>query len=153
MPSTSQSLRNDIRQHYLADEVATLTGIIAASNVSADDRAHASTLAAELVRQVRAASRPSMMENFLAEYGLSTREGVALMCLAEALLRVPDSTTIDALIEDKVAYGEWREHLGHSASSLVNSSTWALMLTGKLIVPSSDKGITSTLKSLVKRLG
>ncbi|MFP6846377.1 MAG: bifunctional proline dehydrogenase/L-glutamate gamma-semialdehyde dehydrogenase PutA [Thalassolituus sp.] len=153
MPSTSQALRNDIRQHYLADEVATLTGIIAASNFSADDRAQASTLAAELVRQVRAASRPSMMENFLAEYGLSTREGVALMCLAEALLRVPDSTTIDALIEDKVAYGEWREHLGHSASSLVNSSTWALMLTGKLIVPSSDKGITSTLKSLVKRLG
>ncbi|MDF1763672.1 MAG: bifunctional proline dehydrogenase/L-glutamate gamma-semialdehyde dehydrogenase PutA [Oleibacter sp.] len=149
----SAKLRARIRSQYLADEQATLTNLIDASTFSSEQREQASNLAAALVRQVRDDSRPSMMENFLAEYGLSTREGVALMCLAEALLRVPDATTIDALIEDKVAYGEWREHLGHSASSLVNSSTWALMITGKLIVPTSDKGISSTLRGLVKRLG
>lgn len=153
MSTTSESLRACIRQHYLADEASTLQTLIDRSGFTLEHREQSSELAADLVRRVRRESRPSMMENFLAEYGLSTREGVALMCLAEALLRVPDSTTIDALIEDKVAYGEWREHLGHSASSLVNSSTWALMLTGKLIVPSNDKGITSTLRSLVKRLG
>ena len=63
------------------------------------------------------------MQSFLAEYGLSTDEGVALMCLAEALLRVPDADTIDALIEDKIAPSDWGKHLGHSASSLVNAST------------------------------
>ena len=73
------------------------------------------------------------MEVFLAEYGLSTDEGVALMCLAEALLRVPDADTIDALIEDKIAPSDWGKHLGHSASSLVNASTWALMLTGRVL--------------------
>ena len=63
------------------------------------------------------------MEVFLAEYGLSTEEGIALMCLAEALLRVPDAETIDALIEDKIAPSDWGKHMGHSASPLVNAST------------------------------
>jgi RHH-type proline utilization regulon transcriptional repressor/proline dehydrogenase/delta 1-pyrroline-5-carboxylate dehydrogenase len=73
------------------------------------------------------------MEVFLAEYGLSTDEGVALMCLAEALLRVPDAETVDALIEDKIAPSEWGAHLGRSSSPLVNASTWALMLTGRVL--------------------
>jgi RHH-type proline utilization regulon transcriptional repressor/proline dehydrogenase/delta 1-pyrroline-5-carboxylate dehydrogenase len=94
-----------------------------------------------------------MMEKFLAEYGLTTKEGVALMCLAEALLRVPDTLTIDALIEDKVATGNWKDHLGQSASSLVNSSTWALMLTGKLLKEDEDQSFGTTLKGMIKRLG
>ena len=73
------------------------------------------------------------MEHFLSEYGLSTREGVALMCLAEAMLRVPDRDTIDALIEDKIAPSDWGRHLGEASSSLGNASTWALMLTGKVL--------------------
>jgi RHH-type proline utilization regulon transcriptional repressor/proline dehydrogenase/delta 1-pyrroline-5-carboxylate dehydrogenase len=73
------------------------------------------------------------MEVFLAEYGLSTEEGVALMCLAEALLRVPDADTVDALIEDKIAPSDWGAHLGQSSSPLVNASTWALMLTGRVL--------------------
>ena len=153
MSATSGTLRAEIRRHYLADEVSVLNRLIARSAFSAGKRAQASARAAELVRRVRAESRPSMMENFLAEYGLSTREGVALMCLAEALLRVPDATTIDALIEDKVAFGEWREHLGKSASALVNTSTWALMLTGKLIAPAGEEGMTSTLRGMIRRLG
>ena len=94
-----------------------------------------------------------MMENFLAEYGLTTREGVALMCLAEALLRVPDAKTIDELIEDKISPGNWGEHLGHSGSPLVNASTWALLLTGKIVAPEDESGLRLTLRGLVKRLG
>ncbi|MAS24278.1 MAG: bifunctional proline dehydrogenase/L-glutamate gamma-semialdehyde dehydrogenase [Oceanospirillaceae bacterium] len=146
-------LRENIRRHYLADEDAVLKNLICASGFSRDARQQASHKAADLVRRVRAESRPSMMENFLAEYGLSTKEGVALMCLAEALLRVPDSTTMDDLIEDKVAFGEWRQHIGKSASSLVNTSTWALMLTGKLIAPAGEEGMSVTLRGMVKRLG
>jgi RHH-type proline utilization regulon transcriptional repressor/proline dehydrogenase/delta 1-pyrroline-5-carboxylate dehydrogenase len=92
------------------------------------------------------------MEVFLAEYGLSTDEGIALMCLAEALLRVPDAETMDALIEDKIAPSDWGRHLGKSASSLVNASTWALMLTGK-VLDDAEGGITRHLRAAVKRLG
>jgi len=153
MSATSDNLRAEIRRHYLADETTVLNRLIAATGFDAGKRSQASQKAADLVRRVRSESRPSMMENFLAEYGLSTREGVALMCLAEALLRVPDSTTIDDLIEDKVAFGEWREHIGKSASSLVNTSTWALMLTGKLIAPAGEEGMSGTLRGMIKRLG
>lgn len=93
------------------------------------------------------------MEVFLSEYGLSTDEGVALMCLAEALLRVPDALTIDELIEDKIAPSSWGEHLGQSSSSLVNASTWALMLTGKVLSDPKKEGLSKTLHSVVRRLG
>ena len=85
------------------------------------------------VKDIRSTKKAGLMEVFLAEYGLSTDEGVALMCLAEALLRVPDPATIDALIEDKIAASDWSSHLGHSTSPLVNASTWALVLTGKVL--------------------
>lgn len=93
------------------------------------------------------------MEVFLGQYGLSTTEGIALMCLAEALLRVPDAATVDELIEDKIAGASWAEHLGKSPSSLVNASTWALMLTGKVLDDESSRGLTQALRSLGKRLG
>ena len=92
------------------------------------------------------------MQGFLAEYGLSTREGVALMCLAEALLRVPDTETIDALIEDKIGASDWAAHLGHSSSPLVNASTWALLLTGK-VLGEAEEGIAGALHEAIKRLG
>lgn len=116
-------------------------------------RAKVCARAADLVRDIRAEGDPGLMESFLAEYGLSTDEGVALMCLAEALLRVPDATTMDALIEDKIAPSEWGKHLGHSSSSLVNASTWALMLTGKVLADDEGEGIAATLHAAVKRLG
>jgi RHH-type proline utilization regulon transcriptional repressor/proline dehydrogenase/delta 1-pyrroline-5-carboxylate dehydrogenase len=92
------------------------------------------------------------MDVFLAEYGLSTDEGVALMCLAEALLRVPDAATIDALIEDKIAPSDWSRHIGHSSSPLVNASTWGLMLTGK-VLNDDEPGVAGTLRGMIKRLG
>jgi len=123
-------------------------------NVPGDDlRARISKNAAALVRDIRQEDRPSLMESFLAEYGLSTDEGVALMCLAEALLRVPDATTMDALIEDKIAPSAWGAHLGHSSSSLVNASTWALMLTGKVLADEEGTGVAATLHGAIKRLG
>ena len=115
------------------------------------DRTAISAKAAQLVRDIRGHSNPGLMEVFLAEYGLSTDEGVALMCLAEALLRVPDADTIDALIEDKIAPSDWGKHLGRSSSSLVNASTWALMLTGRVL--DEDRSPVGALRGAIKRLG
>ncbi|MCB2136307.1 MAG: bifunctional proline dehydrogenase/L-glutamate gamma-semialdehyde dehydrogenase, partial [Rhodobacteraceae bacterium] len=122
-----------IQTGTLADEAGLLTRLIADARLDRAARDRIVAKGAALVRQIRADVRPGLMEVFLAEYGLSTEEGIALMCLAEALLRVPDADTMDALIEDKIAPSDWGKHLGHSASSLVNASTWALMLTGKVL--------------------
>lgn len=145
--------RKTIRGHYLADEAEVVKALAANARVSADVRARISERAAELVRNVRASSTPTMMEKFLAQYGLTTKEGVALMCLAEALLRVPDKSTIDELIEDKISSGNWGEHRGQSSSSLINSSTWALLVTGKLLTPVDPQGLANTLRGMIKRLG
>ncbi len=136
----------------LADEPTLIHRLIAETGLDAPARARITAVGANLVRRIRASARPGLMEVFLAEYGLSTDEGIALMCLAEALLRVPDADTMDALIEDKIAPSDWGRHLGRSASSLVNASTWALMLTGK-VLEDSDRGIVGALRGAVKRLG
>ena len=149
--STASHLRDDIDAAYLLDEQRALEGLVAQVNLTAADRADIAAKGAELVRQIRAASDPGLMEVFLAEYGLSTDEGIALMCLAEALLRVPDAATIDALIDDKIAPSDWGTHLGKSASSLVNASTWALMLTGRVL--DDDRGMAQPLRRAIKRLG
>ncbi len=138
--------------HTLPDEGAVLQRLVAEVDLDAKTRSRISVRAAELVEQIRATKQPGIMESFLAEYGLSSDEGIALMCLAEALLRVPDAKTIDALIEDKIAPSNWREHLGHSTSALVNASTWGLMLTGK-VLDKGNIGVVGTMKSVVKRLG
>ncbi|MDN5567741.1 MAG: bifunctional proline dehydrogenase/L-glutamate gamma-semialdehyde dehydrogenase PutA [Paracoccus sp. (in: a-proteobacteria)] len=120
--------------------------------LDATDRTRISASAAELVTRIRAESDPTMMELMLAEYGLSTQEGVARMCLAEAMLRVPDRATIDALIEDKIAPSDWGRHLGESTSSMVNASTWALMLTGK-VLDDEQPGLVGTLRGAIRRVG
>ncbi|MDF0598722.1 bifunctional proline dehydrogenase/L-glutamate gamma-semialdehyde dehydrogenase PutA [Psychromarinibacter halotolerans] len=148
----TDTIRARIADATYADETATLAELAALADLSAEDRARISTRAAGLVRDIRSSARPGLMEVFLAEYGLSTDEGIALMCLAEALLRVPDAETIDALIEDKIAPSDWGRHLGHSSSSLVNASTWALMLTGR-VLDDQKPGVTRALRGAVKRLG
>ena len=145
------SRRQHIRKLLNKDEAEILANLRELAPVSDQLRQAATARAEKLVLAIRNDSRPGLMEVFLAEYGLSTEEGVALMCLAEALLRVPDADTIDALIEDKIAPSAWGKHLGHSSSSLVNASTWALMLTGKVL--KEEKGVASTLRGAVKRLG
>ncbi|WP_375255405.1 bifunctional proline dehydrogenase/L-glutamate gamma-semialdehyde dehydrogenase PutA [Yoonia sp.] len=148
----THSLRHKIDLAMYQDETATVRALVETANLSDTDRARISTAAADLVRDIRASTEPGLMEVFLAEYGLSTDEGIALMCLAEALLRVPDADTMDELIEDKIAPSDWGKHLGHSASSLVNASTWALMLTGR-VLDNEKPGLTRHLRSAVKRLG
>ena len=147
------NIRGTIRAQHLGDEDTILDTLIATSAPGADQRARICARAVGLVEDIRGDADPGLMEGFLAEYGLSTHEGIALMCLAEALLRVPDAATIDDLIEDKIAPSSWGEHLGHSSSSLVNASTWALMLTGKVLDDERSKGIAHTLHGAVKRLG
>ena len=112
-------------------------------------RRRISAQALALVRDLRGRPDVRLMETFLAEYGLSTDEGVALMCLAEALLRVPDAPTVDALIRDKIAPADWSRHLGQSSSPLVNASTWGLMLTGRVL----EGDVTGAMRGLLRRAG
>lgn len=146
-------LRSRIRASYMLNETQVLSQLVAEAALTAQLRRKISDRAVSFIETIRQSSVPSMMENFLSEYGLSTREGVALMCLAEALLRVPDAYTIDELIEDKISDGNWGAHLGHSDSPLVNASTWALLLTGKLMGADDEGSMRFTLQGLVKRLG
>ncbi len=149
--TTLPTIRTAIRENHLKDEVKIIQGLIAEVGHSSNQKARAHKRAVNLVKAIRADNNPGLMEVFLAEYGLSTNEGIALMCLAEALLRVPDAKTIDALIEDKIAPSAWGAHIGKSNSSLVNASTWGLMLTGKFL--QNGTGLTAVLKGAVKRLG
>ena len=150
--SELDDLRIRIRADHRRDEAAVIADLMAADPISPEIRAAATRRGADLVRAIRNDTRPGIMEAFLAEYGLSTREGIALMCLAEALLRVPDAKTIDALIDDKITPSDWSAHLGKAASPLVNASTWALMLTGK-VLDEKGEGLGLVLRRAIKRLG
>jgi RHH-type proline utilization regulon transcriptional repressor/proline dehydrogenase/delta 1-pyrroline-5-carboxylate dehydrogenase len=152
MPRDSAPAQTIIETQSLRDEAALIRDLIAEAGLTEAARAAIVAEGAQLVQQIRSAAKPGLMEVFLAEYGLSTDEGIALMCLAEALLRVPDAETMDALIEDKIAPSDWGRHLGKSASSLVNASTWALMLTGK-VLDDREPGVVGHLRAAVKRLG
>ncbi len=144
--------RASIRQNIRADEGMALRQLLAQAALPHAERAAIVARAAALVEDIRARPKAGLMEVFLQEYGLSTEEGIALMTLAEALLRVPDSETMDALIEDKISPADWGRHLGQSSSSLVNASTWALMLTGKVLTERAP-GVAGHLRGMVKRLG
>ena len=145
-------MRATVRAAILEDESRAVRACVDAAGLTRTDRESIVTLATDLVRTTRSRAGTSIMQGFLAEYGLSTREGVALMCLAEALLRVPDTETIDALIEDKIGASDWAAHLGHSSSPLVNASTWALLLTGK-VLGDAEAGLAGTLHEAIRRLG
>jgi RHH-type proline utilization regulon transcriptional repressor/proline dehydrogenase/delta 1-pyrroline-5-carboxylate dehydrogenase len=151
-PQPLEILRQQVRANYLPDEGEAVKKLVTSIDLSRDQRKAISDRAAGLVRAVRNSSDPRLMEAFLATYGLSTKEGVALMCLAEALLRVPDAETMDDLIRDKIAPHDWSAHSGSSSSIFVNASTWALMLTGR-VLEEGDAGIEGTLRAMVRRLG
>lgn len=143
-----QTFRSNIR----AQAAVTSVSLPAGSRLNdADLRSRIQARAETFVRHLREDAKHGLMELMLTEYGLSTDEGIALMCLAEALLRVPDPETMDDLIEDKIAPGQWGRHLGQSASPLINSSTWALMMTGRVLDPTTP--VHRTLGGMIKRLG
>jgi RHH-type proline utilization regulon transcriptional repressor/proline dehydrogenase/delta 1-pyrroline-5-carboxylate dehydrogenase len=121
------------------DESKRIAELLAKPALDAGERRAAAAAARDIVLKARAETRRSgVMESFLEEFGLSNPEGLALMCLAEALLRVPDAETADALIAEKISSGEWSDHNGKSGSLLVNASTWGLMLTGRIVHPPAD---------------
>ena len=128
-----------LRDAFLADESRTLDALIPVARLSPDANARATATARALVEAVRTRQQKhSGMQSFLTQYDLSSQEGVLLMCVAEALLRIPDAATADKLIKDKFSQGDWKKHLGASDSLLVNAGTWGMMLTGKLVAPTVD---------------
>ncbi|MBV8776182.1 MAG: bifunctional proline dehydrogenase/L-glutamate gamma-semialdehyde dehydrogenase PutA [Alphaproteobacteria bacterium] len=153
-PPAATPLRAAVAAANRRDEAAADALILAAAALP-EAQQHIQATAARLVAAVRATG-PARggIEAFLHEYRLSTPEGVALMCLAEALLRIPDSATVDRLIRDKLTAGDWQSHLGHSGSVFVNASTWALMLTGRLLRDKPQEGdLAHALHRFVARSG
>src|SRR5476651_2192389 len=146
-------LREAITSAYRRAETECLPPLIAAATLPAAMQAEAQALARRLVETLRAKGPGGGVEGLIHEYALSSQEGVALMCLAEALLRIPDDETRDALIRDKIGGGDWQAHLGHSPSVFVNAATWGLLLTGKLAATHSERGLSAALTRLVAKGG
>ena len=136
-------------------EGAHVDGMLTGLRLDAEQCAAISMRAAARTTELRAQGRTSLLERWLAEYGLDNDEGIALMCLAEAFLRTPDAPSLDALIADKIGGGDWSRHRGKAASSLVNASTWALLLTGRALrhMPTAADDLSATMHGLVQRLG
>ncbi len=146
-------LRSAITAAWRRAEPACLPPLLALAERPAAERGEARALARRLVETLRGKGRSSGIEGLIHEYSLSSQEGVALMCLAEALLRIPDDETRDGLIRDKVGGGDWQAHLGHSKSLFVNAATWGLLLTGRLTATHSEAGLSSALTRLVAKGG
>jgi len=130
--ASDQPLRALIRRHYLDDEQGNVQSLIDQFEQSSAQTQAIHEQATILVETLRDESRKAgLIDQFLQEFTLSSEEGIVLMCLAEALLRIPDAHTADTLIRDKLGSGDWQAHLGNSDSLLVNASTWGMLLTGK----------------------
>jgi RHH-type proline utilization regulon transcriptional repressor/proline dehydrogenase/delta 1-pyrroline-5-carboxylate dehydrogenase len=145
-------LRLAIAQAYYADETSCVKHLLESAALPRQVTAKIAERAGKLVEQIRA-QRLSKggLDAFLYEYDLSSEEGIALMCLAEALLRIPDSDTIDALLKDKITNADWASHLGKSSSFFVNASTWGLVLTGKILQSERTGGLSQVLRGFVGR--
>ncbi|HEX2494510.1 MAG TPA: bifunctional proline dehydrogenase/L-glutamate gamma-semialdehyde dehydrogenase PutA [Steroidobacter sp.] len=154
--NSERAIAAAINRNYLGDEEPLVGALADAARLTAQQRERVSKQAQRLVEGVRAAqSNRSGLDAFLRKYDLSSQEGVILMCLAEALLRIPDDATADRLIADKIAAGDWASHLDDSQSLFINASTWGLMLTGRIVRP-SDADVRDPrgfLTRLVGRLG
>jgi RHH-type proline utilization regulon transcriptional repressor/proline dehydrogenase/delta 1-pyrroline-5-carboxylate dehydrogenase len=145
-----------INRLYHADEAGAVHALLAQARFEAGAEDRMNQRARDLVKAVRAKrAEQGVMDAFMQEYDLSSEEGVVLMCLAEALLRIPDDDTAEKLIADKLGDADWESHLGRSDSVLVNASTWGLMLTGKLVAlsESTQGNFKSTLGRIINRSG
>ncbi|GAA0330794.1 trifunctional transcriptional regulator/proline dehydrogenase/L-glutamate gamma-semialdehyde dehydrogenase [Sphingomonas oligophenolica] len=121
--------------------------------IPVETRLAAAATARALIERLRSKNSRGGVQALVQEYALSSHEGVALMCLAEALLRIPDAATRDALIRDKIAVGDWSAHFGGGRSLFVNAATWGLAVTGKLISGADDRRLLGVLTRMVARLG
>ncbi|PVY75402.1 L-proline dehydrogenase /delta-1-pyrroline-5-carboxylate dehydrogenase [Tamilnaduibacter salinus] len=145
-----------ITENYDADEEAYLKELIPLAQSDASEYRDVTETATDLIRKVREQDDSvHMVDALLQEYSLDTEEGILLMCLAEALMRIPDKYTADALIHDKLSDADWKKHVGRSESTLVNASTWGLLLTGRVVKMDKrlDGSPSNIWKRLVKRSG
>jgi RHH-type proline utilization regulon transcriptional repressor/proline dehydrogenase/delta 1-pyrroline-5-carboxylate dehydrogenase len=148
-----EGARAEINAAYRVDETTFVRFLSEYAALDLSQRNAVLATATRLVQQVRSeCSNSAGVDSFMTEYALSAPEGIALMCLAEALLRVPDNPTIDRLIKDKIVGPDWSVHRGQSHSFFVNAATWGLMLTGKVLAPSTAESIVSkALKTVLNR--
>ncbi|TKR29816.1 bifunctional proline dehydrogenase/L-glutamate gamma-semialdehyde dehydrogenase PutA [Luteimonas gilva] len=156
LPGPPSALRGAITAAWARDEAEHVRELLAQARQPDSDRAAIQATAADLVRRVRArAQDQGAIEAFMRQYDLGSEEGVLLMCVAEALLRIPDQDTADKLIRDKLGEADWKRHMGQSDSVLVNASTWGLMLTGHLVDLADDtkRDVHSAFKRLIGRVG
>lgn len=154
--NTDNELRTRIRNHYRCDEERVLDALLPLATLDHEAQLRIEGQALELAGLVRnAVQSGSNIQGLLNQYALSTTEGVVLMCLAEALLRVPDSTTADRLIRDRLASGDWASHIGGSDSLFVNSSAWGLLVSGRVASYNQEeqRDQINTVSKLVGKLG
>ncbi|RYD16328.1 MAG: bifunctional proline dehydrogenase/L-glutamate gamma-semialdehyde dehydrogenase PutA [Lysobacteraceae bacterium] len=156
LPPAATATWARITAAWARDEAEAVEELLGQASLPPAERELVLARATELVARVRSkASDQSAVESFMRQYDLSSEEGVLLMCVAEALLRIPDSPTADKLIRDKLGEADWKRHLGGSDSMFVNASTWGLMLTGRLVALAEDtrRDFGGALKRLVGRAG
>ena len=147
-------LRQAITDAYRRDEIEAVQDMLQRAQMSAEEKQNANELARRLVTQVRAdRTKSSGVDALMHEFSLSSEEGVALMCLAEALLRIPDNATRNKLIADKLSDGNWKSHLNNSPSLFVNAAAWGLLITGKLTTPTNSQNLGSALTRLLGKGG
>jgi len=151
---TQTPLRQAVTDAYRRDEIEAVQDMLQRAQMTDEERNAASELARRLVTQVRASrTKASGVDALMHEFSLSSEEGVALMCLAEALLRIPDNATRDRLIADKISEGNWKSHLNNSPSLFVNAAAWGLLITGKLTTNTSEKNMGSALSRMISKGG
>ncbi|MEP0175657.1 MAG: bifunctional proline dehydrogenase/L-glutamate gamma-semialdehyde dehydrogenase PutA [Paraglaciecola sp.] len=151
-----QNFRQAVRQHIVTEEEQSVENLLQQNPLSVDAQSRVEESALKFVEECRAnPDKQGLFDVFLQEYSLSSQEGVVLMCLAEALLRVPDSFTVDKLIAEKIHMGEWDTHIGHSSEFLVNAASTGLALTRKILNRSNDKPGESSnwLRKFMARVG
>jgi RHH-type proline utilization regulon transcriptional repressor/proline dehydrogenase/delta 1-pyrroline-5-carboxylate dehydrogenase len=150
-----KTLRDSLRQQTHADEAQSVDALMNSNALSSEQAASAQQFAVDIIDACRAnPDKLGPFDSFMQEYNLSSQEGVALMCLAEALLRVPDAKTIDRFIAEKFDSRDWKSHLGKSKNMFVNAATWGMILTGKIVrVDTATEGGSSKLQKLIKRIG
>ena len=156
LPADPSPLRQRITAATLRDETAHLEELLEQARLPAAEQSAVQATAVGLVQRTRVrAADPAMVEAFMREYDLSSEEGVLLMCVAEALLRIPDQDTANRLIRDKLGDADWDAHLGRSSSVLVNASTWGLLLTGHLVglADETRRNAGGAFRRLVGRMG
>lgn len=152
--STPSPLRDTISRAYRLDEITAVQNLLKQVTNNPALQSASQALARQLVTSVRAKrSRASGVDALMHEFSLSSEEGIALMCLAEALLRIPDHQTADRLIADKISKGDWQRHLGTSPSLFVNAASWGLLITGKLLHSASEDGLGAALTRLISKGG